>query len=293
MWPEKHGHWAPGGYSEGDYRLNFLCFSVKWGANFRGGFSGADSGGSPDSRSNSILSCSVSLLHTDHPWEITWAEDRTAHPATPLHPAARTSRTTTLTAPPNPPPGCAPLKTPPLPPPWTTTTSSPWRSSQTSKPSPGRSRLIPTSPLPLLPTFPSSPCAKRDVVRGRELGLWQEAVCPGPKTEWGALATRCRWRSGARRPWRSRQRATTRRWRRRRGRCCTWRGSEPASTTSQTAPPRARRSRKRPWETKTHNKWRKHTHRQTDALTLKARTHKLTHKHTNTQIGQQVTLLQH
>ena len=159
---------------------------------------------------------------------------------------------TTLTAPQNPPAGSAPPRSGTLAALWTTTTSLPWRSNRTSKPNPGRSHWILTSPLPPLPTFPSSPYADRDVARGRELGLWQGAVCPGPKTEQGALATHCRWKKGARRRWRSRRRATTRRWRRRQGRCFTWRGSEPASTTSQTAPPRARRSRKRPWETKTH-----------------------------------------
>ena len=241
-----------------DYRVNvFLLWSqtqrklvqLQWSEAYIAG----PPGWQCDSTSNNTLSLalSVSLPHTDHPWEIIWAEDRTAHPATPLRPAVRTSRTTTLTAPPNPPAGCATPKLTLLPP-WTTTTSSPWRSSPTSNPSPGRSLWILTSALPPQPpTFPSSPCADRDVVRGRALGLWQGAVCPGPKTERGALATRCRWRSGARRLWRSRRRATTRRWRRRRGRCSTWRASEPASTTSQIAPPRARRSRKRPWETKT------------------------------------------
>lgn len=138
-------------------------------------------------RSNNILSLSV--LHTDHPWEIILAGDRTAHPGTRLRPAARTSRTTTLTAPLNPPAGSAPPRSLPLLPPWTMTTSSLWRSNQTSNPSPGKSRWILMSPLLPLPTFPSRPCADRDVVQGRELGLWREAVCPGPKTEQGALAT--------------------------------------------------------------------------------------------------------
>ncbi|XP_068432746.1 checkpoint suppressor 1 isoform X2 [Clinocottus analis] len=134
------------------------------------------------------------VLLQDHPWEIISAEDRTARPGTLLRSAARTSRTTTLTAPPNPPAGCAPPESAALPLRWTTTTttSSPWRSSRTSNPSPGRSRWILTSPLPPPPTFPSRPCADRDVVRGRGPGLWQGAVCPGPKTERGALATRCR-----------------------------------------------------------------------------------------------------
>lgn len=244
---------GPRGQFQGDrllpYLFLFFCLWIQMQSRSEA-YTGRPPGWQCDSRSNSILSRSVSLLHTDHPWEIIWAGDRTVHPATRPRPVARTSRTTIPTAPPNPPAGCAPPRLLPHCPPWTTTTSSLWRSNQTSNPSPGKSLWILTSPLLPLRTYPSSPCADKDVVLG--LGLWREAVCPGPKTEQGALATRYRWRSGAQQRWRSRRRATTRRWRKRRGRCSTWRGSEPASTTSQTAPPRARRSRKRPWETKTH-----------------------------------------
>ena len=67
--------------------------------------------------------------------------------------------------------------------------------------------------------------------------------CYGSKVVRGRLETHCPWRRGV--PLRSPLIATTRRWRRRRGRCCTWPAYDPVSTTSPIALPKARKSRKR------------------------------------------------